>query len=141
MALLPSGLPDEVDDAEDLARFVTQSSHFNTCGVKPVAFLPDRTHDETSVSRHGEQPAERLWKMGAVAAGTRTLYGAAIFNAKTVRQTELVVQSAEPPDFHAAIRKWPVETNDPVSMKSRRLEAALVLASNTKFVRYQLTES
>src|SRR6266568_2056238 len=37
--MLPSGLAEVVADEEDLARFLTQSSHFNTEIVKP-GFLP-----------------------------------------------------------------------------------------------------
>ena len=39
MATLPSGLPDHVADGEDLARFLTSSSHFNAVMVKPVKAL------------------------------------------------------------------------------------------------------
>src|SRR6266704_3307857 len=35
--MLPSGLAEVVADEEDLARFLTQSSHFNTEIVKPAA--------------------------------------------------------------------------------------------------------
>src|SRR5438552_15237575 len=107
MATLPSGLPDRVGDDEELARFLTQSNQFNAMIAKPAAFLPSLKDRETSVSRHGREPLERLWEVGLAAAGTRTLYGAAIFKARAVRAAHLEVLPDEPPPRHAAIRGWP----------------------------------
>jgi hypothetical protein len=62
--MLPSGLLEEIDDDEDLARFLVQSSHFSTTSVKPSAFLPSPKDGETSVSRHGREtyvPPDRLF--------------------------------------------------------------------------------
>ena len=73
--LLPSGLPEQVADEEDLARFLTQSSQFSAVMAKPAAFLPNPKDRETSVSRHGRAPLEALWSLGLVAAGTRPLRG------------------------------------------------------------------
>ena len=56
MGTLPSGLPDLIGDEEDLARFLTQRSHFNAIMAKPAAFLPSRKDRETS-----EQLSSR-WK-------------------------------------------------------------------------------
>ena len=39
--MLPSGLPEHVDDEEEVARFLTQSSQFNATMVKPAALLPN----------------------------------------------------------------------------------------------------
>lgn len=124
--MLPSGLPDDVADEEELARFLTQSSHFNSTVVKPAAFLPSGT-GETSVSRHGLEPRERLWQLGREAAGPRTLYGAAILEAGAVQRLALKADADEPPDFHAAIRGWP-EDPDPTLEKAKRKELALGLA-------------
>lgn len=38
--MLPSGLPEQIDDDEDLARFLVQGNQFNATSVKPSAFLP-----------------------------------------------------------------------------------------------------
>lgn len=129
MAQLPSGLLEEIDGDEDLVRFLTQSSHFNTTSVKPAAFLPSPKSRETSVSRHGRKPVQNLWKIGTDAAGERTLYGAAIFKAKDVRSSGLEVFADEPPPRHAAIRQWPWLENDPELQKAQQRERAILLSS------------
>lgn len=129
MATLPSGLPDVVAEDEDLARFLTQSNQFNSTMAKPAAFLPRPTDHETSVSRHGREPASRLWQLGVAAAGERSLYGAVIFKANNVRNIGLELTADEPPDFHAAIRRWPWIANDPELQRAQRKELANLLAS------------
>ena len=129
MATLPSGLPDVIADDEDIARFLTQSNQFNKTIAKPAAFLPNPRDRETSVSRHGRVPAERLWRLGLVAAGERNLYGAAIFKAHAVRNIRLELTAAEPPDFHAAIRGWPWLANDPELQRAQQKELGILLAS------------
>lgn len=62
--MLASGLPEIVADDEDLARFLTSSSQFNTQMAKPAAFLPSTSDRETSVFRHGREPRETLWAIG-----------------------------------------------------------------------------
>src|SRR6516165_1090361 len=107
--MLPSGLAEVVAGEEEIARFLTQSSHFisTKAMAKPSAFLPGRTDGETSVSRHGADPIQELWEIGLVAAGTRPLYGAAIFKAKAVQIAHLELAADEPPPRHAVIRAWP----------------------------------
>ncbi len=131
MGSLPSGLPDEIDDEEDLARFLTSSNHYSKSRmeVRPAAFLPNPSGDETSVSRHGREPSKQLWKIGASAAGERTLHGAAIFKARDVRLARLDVIADEPPLRHAAIRKWPSIENDPDEQRAQRKLRALELVS------------
>lgn len=129
MPTLPSGLPEYVAGDEDLARFLTQSSHFNKTRVRPSAFLPSNSDFTSSVSRHGPRPVETLWEIGLTAAGQRRLYGAAILKADDVRQAELIVNSDEPPKRHAVIRGWPLFPSDPDEQKARHKELALVLAS------------
>ena len=129
MATLPSGLPDVVGDDEDIARFLTQSNQFNATMVKPAAFLPSPKDRETSVSRHGKEPADRLWRLGLSAAGERTLYGAALLKAHVVRGAGLELAADEPPEFHAVIRGWPWLTNDPEMQRAQQRERAIVLAS------------
>jgi hypothetical protein len=127
--MLPSGLPDLVGDEEDVARFLTQSNQFNATMAKPAAFLPSPNSQETSVSRHGRKPLKRLWAIGLTAAGTRKLYGAAIFKAQAVRAAQLDVLADEPPPRHAAIRGWPRIDTDPELQKAKQKELAAVIAS------------
>jgi hypothetical protein len=128
--MLPSGLPELVADEENLARFLTQSSQFNSTMVKPAAFLPNPKDWETSVSRHGPEPREGLWELGAeaVAAGGRSLHGAALLKARAVRDAPLEVAADEPPPRHAVICNWPIET-DPDLRKAKHKELAIRLAS------------
>lgn len=130
MDSLPSGLPEHVGEDEDFARFLTQSGQYNSQMAKPAAFLPSKDR-ETSVSRHGREPAERLWELGLAAAGERKLHGAAIFRAQAVRAAKLTVIADEPPPRHAAIRGWSWVENDPGLQKAQQLEAASVLASQS----------
>lgn len=127
--MLPSGLPEVVADEEDLARFLTQSGHFSVKMAKPAAFLPSPTDRETSVSRHGREPAEILWAIGREAAGNRPLYGAAMLKAGIVRMVQHEVIADEPPPRHAAIRGWPSYDTDPESGKAKQKELALFMAS------------
>lgn len=129
MVYLPSGLPDAIADDEDLARFLTQRNQFSSIIVKPAAFLPSPRDRETSVSRHGLKPSAGLWKLGASAAGERTLYGAAMFKARDVRSAKLKVSADEPPERHAVIRQWPWIENDLDEQKAQQKERALLLAS------------
>ncbi len=134
MQTLPSGLPDTIDGQEDLARFLTQSSHFVRDVAKASAFLPSAIDRATSVSRHGETPLESLWVLGLAAAGERKLYGAAVLKAICVREAELDVASDEPPPRHAVITGWPWTPEDPELQKARQKEKALLLASKSKLV-------
>lgn len=126
--MLSSGLPELVGDDEDLARFLTQRSHFTAAFVRPSVFLPRPHENETSVSRHGSEPRDDLWKIGLGAAGDRHLYGAAIVDVATIRSLALDVLEDEPPDRHAVIKAWPAEI-DAESQKARRKELASVIAS------------
>lgn len=128
MGNLPSGLLEEIDDDEDLARFLTSSSQYNSITVKPVAFLPSSDH-ETSVFRHGLEPAKNLWQIGedAIGASGRSLYGVALLKATAIRAAALEVFADEPPLRHAAVRNWPTNP-DPDLQKAQRREIALELA-------------
>lgn len=133
--MLPSGLSDSVSDEEDLARFLTQSSHFTATLAKPAAFLPSPKDRETSISRHGPEPREELWSIGLSAAGARTLYAAAIFKAHVVRAAQLEVVADEPPARHAVIRGWPWDEADPELQRAKQKELALVIASKAYLLR------
>ena len=127
--MLASGLPDSVADDEDLARFLTQSNHFNTPVAKPAAFLPHTTSRNTSVSRHGRDPLDDLKALGKEAAGARKLYGAAILKAADAHRVSLVVVASEPPLRHAVIVGWPWDDADPELQKAKQKELALSLCS------------
>lgn len=127
--MLLSGLPDLVGDEEDVARFLTQSNQFNATMAKPAAFLPSLKSQQTSASRHGPEPLDRLWAIGLAAAGARKLYGAAIFKAQAVRAAQLDVLADEPPPRHAAIRGWPRIEADPELQKAKQKELAVLIAS------------
>jgi hypothetical protein len=131
--MLASGLPETVNDDEDLARFLTSSGAFNTQMVKPSAFLPSPRDRETSVFRHGREPKETLWAIGVEhvehAAAGRTLHGAAIVKAREVRAALLDVTADEPPPRHAVIRGWPYVANDPELQKAQQKERANSIAS------------
>jgi hypothetical protein len=132
--MLPSGLADVVSDEEDIARFLTQSSHFNKLMAKPSAFLPGRSDRETSVSRHCGSPIEELWEIGLAAAGARSLYGAALFKVRAIKTAHLEIAADEPPPRHAIIHGWPWMEHDPALQKAQQLEAASVLASQSRLV-------
>lgn len=128
MPKLPSGLPEIVEDGEDLARFLF-SGHYNSTAVKHTAFLPSPKDNETSVFRHGAKPAKDLWKLGLdLASSGRELRGVAILKALDVRNVGLNVIADEPPLRHAAIRYWPTD-NDPILQKAKQKELAILLAS------------
>lgn len=129
MPPLPSGLPETVDDGEDLARFLTQSGHYTQQKVQPSAFLPSPNDKATSVSRHGRQPIERLMELGRAASIGRSLYGAAMLKAQDVRVAGLDVCADEPPECHALIKHWPWIDSDRQLEKARQKEYALLLAS------------
>jgi len=130
MKTLPSGLPDIVGEEEELARFLTQSGHFNARMAKPAAFLPNPKDRETSVYRHGYHPSDQLWEIGRSATIGRNLYGVAIITAKIVGEAELEVKSNEPPPRHAVIRGWPW-LSDPELQRAQQKEKAIILASQS----------
>lgn len=134
MNTLLSGLPEVVADNENLARFLTQSNHFKGQIARLAVFLPSPKSCETSVSRHGAEPAGNLWQIGLTAAGGRPLYGAAIFRAVTARGLSLEVIADEPPPRHAVLRGWPWFDDDPEMQKAKQKEIAAVLAREADVV-------
>ena len=132
---LGSGLSHRVDNEEDLARFLTSSSHFNSTTVKPAAFLPK--DEETSVFRHGAEPRLQLWQIAEenlkLPEG-RKCHGAAIIKAYSVRTSRLDIIAEEPPPRHANIKGWPL-LDDPSMQRAKRREIAQELASNAVLLR------
>lgn len=126
---LPSGLPEQVDGKEDLARFLTSSNHYNSSGVKPTAFLPNPKNGETSVFRHGAEPLDSLRAIAQKEVGTdRNIHGAAIVQASVVTSIRLEVRAKEPPLRHADIVGWPWNHEDPLWGKAERKELAARIA-------------
>ena len=136
--MLASGLPEQVGDDEDLARFLTSTGQFSTQMVKPAAFLPSPRDRETSVFRHGIEPQDALWAIGEEhAVGNRTLHGAAIVKTADVRGVLLEVVANEPPPRHAAIKGWPWLDDDPELQKAQQKERAVLVASKAILSRRQ----
>lgn len=132
--LLPSGLPDLVADAEDLARFLRSSSQFGSTFVKASAFLPAK-NETTSVARHGAEPRGDLWRLAEEFLGADAkVHGAAICTARAIREQGIDVVAAEPPPRHANIVGWPVNA-DPDLQKAQRKEVALAIAAQSVLLR------
>jgi hypothetical protein len=135
--MLPSGLPETVADEEDLARFLTSHSYFNSKMVKPAAFLPNPADHSTSVCRHGEEPHAELRKLATEYLPIdRKVYGAGICKAADVRTAQLDVMAEEPPRRHANIVGWPVNEGDPDLQKAAQKELAAVVASKCEPVMF-----
>ncbi len=131
---LPSGLPDLVADAEDLARFLRSSSQFSSVFVKASAFLPAKD-ETTSVARHGAEPRGELWRLAEVFLGADAkIHGAAVCTARTIREQGIDVVATEPPPRHANIVGWPVNA-DPDLQKAQRKELALAIAAQSVLFR------
>ena len=136
MKVLSSGLPERVDDNENLVRFLTSRSQLKSFMAKPSAFLPNPKDGETSIFRHDANSQEALWQIGIERIGTeRPLYGAAIFKAKIVRQLELEVTSQEPPPRHANITKWAWLKDDPEFGKAECKERAALIVQHATLLR------
>ncbi len=126
---LPSGLPDSVENDEDVARFLTSSGHYNSSIVKPSAFMPNPKNGETSVFRHGPNPLNSLKEIGKAEVGAdRRIHGAAIVKVGMVRAAGLELRAGEPPPRHADIIGWPWNSNDPDFGKAAQKELAALLA-------------
>jgi hypothetical protein len=126
---LPSGLPEEVADEEDIARFLTSSGHYNSSAVKPAAFMPNPNNGETSVFRHGVEPVEKLREISAGTVGKeRRVHGAGIVKAAAIRQARLEIKAVEPPARHADIIGWPWSETDRDFGKAEQKELATLIA-------------
>ena len=134
--MLPSGLPEQVSNEESLARFLTQSNHFNAVMVRPAAFLPNPKNGQTSVFRQGNESREALWQVGQEQiAGERNLHGVAFFKTQHVREVELDVAALEPPPRHANIVGWPSNPFDPDLEKAKRKTLAIQIAQRAELFR------
>jgi len=126
---LPSGLAEQVANDEDIARFLTSSSHYNRAAVKPAAFMPNLHNGETSVFRHGVEPLEELKAIARQEIGeSRKIHGAAIVKAAIIREEGLEVRAKEPPPRHADIINWPWLESDRSFGKAQQKEIAAAIA-------------
>lgn len=132
--MLSSGLPEDVADAEPLARFLTSDSQFNRQMAKPAAFMPGPSDSKTSVFRQAAEP-DRLWETAEREIVERRVRAAAMLTAADVRRAKLDVEAHEPPPRHANIIGWPSDAGDPVSTKARCKAFALLLAQAAALVR------
>lgn len=126
--MLPSGLPEIVEDAEVTARYLVSSSWFaaTTGRVKPNAYLPARDND-TSVFRIDVSHKEELWAVGMEVLKDRPFHGAAFVETSVIRKAGLNVVAAEPPPKHANIRGW-LTSDDPELQKARRISTAQLIS-------------
>lgn len=132
--MMSSGLPENISDDEKLARFLFSKSWFNSQGVKPAAFLPSNDR-ETSTFRHGSEPRDVLWAIGAtILPDGRSIHGAAIVQAGDVRAVSLEILATEPPPRHACIRGWPWSEEDPDMQKAKHKNLATQLAAKAELV-------
>jgi hypothetical protein len=136
--MLPSGLPEEIDNNETLARFLTSSSLFNSIGAKPAAFLPNPKYKNTSVFRQISSSSALRQKWTEV-GGNRSLHGVALLNAHQVRSAQLDVESEEPPPAHANIINWPWIENDPELQKAKQRELANALAQQSELMNLEIS--
>lgn len=134
MGPLLSGLPEYVDNDEDLTRFLTQSNQFTASRVKPAAFLPHPKHRNTSVFRVGSDPVRLrdIWTQNN--PGDRPLRGAATCKATHIRSAGLEVVASEPPPAHANIEGWPWLADEPEIQRARQLERASQVAAEATIV-------
>jgi len=107
-------LPEVVADTENLTRFLTQSSHFNSFGAKPSVFLPNPRSRNTSIFRieRDAGAVRQAWEAHAAGA-ERVLRGYAVVIASDVRSQSLEIVAEEPPPAHANLENWPWIEDDP----------------------------
>lgn len=128
MTALLSGLPEQVDDQEELSRFLTQSNQYGANGAKAAAFLPNPRHRNTSVFRGPDLVTLRRTFEAARTDG-RKAKAVAVMRAQAVRGAGLDVVASEPPPAHANIEGWPWIEGDPDFQKAQQLELAVRMAA------------
>lgn len=135
---LESGLPEDIDGGETLARFIFSSNGYNAQGVKYAAYMPNPRNGETSVFRCVPQRADSLRATGDSVARERgqQLHGIALVLAQVVIDALLQLVAAEPPPRHANIVGWPLLANDPALQKGAQKERAMLIAQAASFSRY-----
>ena len=131
---LPSGLPEDVDGSEELARFLYTDRQIKGGNVAAAAFMPHPVDLETSVSRRAHCTDSDLCAIGRSRRSGANLHGVALVSAGDVRMCSIDVEAAEPPDFHAVLLSWPVVSGDPVATKAMQMEKAVTIASKAAVI-------
>lgn len=108
--------------------------------LKPAAFLPNpRTNPlETSVFRHGKEPAADLWQIAKAHIPSRSPKGVGILKAHEVRKAELdILADEKPPNGprHANIVGWEMDGSDPKLNKADWKIRACIFASKAKLLK------
>lgn len=124
---LPSGLPDQVQASEILARFLRSGSHVakSTGRVKGAAFLP-APDDDTSVFRSDDLDVISIRVLAIEHVPQAAKHGIALVPASRVFEQGLDVVPEEPPNRHANIRKWPLAEKPDLQKNLRRIKAAVI---------------
>lgn len=132
---LPSGLVEEVSNNEQISRFLTSSSHFNSTAIKPSAFLPNRNDGRLSVARHRGSPDDEVLKIALEGFGLPKCKGVGVLLAEEIRAVELDLEAMEPPLRHADIINWKWAKDDPAFGKSEnKFKAAKLAQKATRII-------
>jgi hypothetical protein len=104
-------IPKDVDDAEEVASFVLESSKFKGSGIDWRQLMPSRSHGNTSVHRIDGLSEDEIADAGHVIALQRPklgILGWGVLIAKAIRLlVPLSISAREPPPRHAQIEDWP----------------------------------
>lgn len=116
-----NGVPDTVDSAERVSRFVFQSNHIHSSGrLKPAALMPEPTPGpygpETSICRIDGLTVAQIWRIGNDVIGRlrgKPPIGRGDFAAQNARDRKLdLVADKASFERHALLIKWPAEKED-----------------------------
>ena len=112
--------PENVDDSEELSRYIFQSGQYSTTKIKYVSLLPKYSEHndrfETSVFRSSFMASnDEIWAIGDKFAGLdrRRVKARGILIAESVREETLdVIPETSSHDLHADIIDWPAEKSE-----------------------------
>lgn len=117
-----------IQDQEDLCRYIFSSNHVSATKVKYAAFLPDK-NGETSVFRISGCTENEIWDIGinhVAKLSGRILKARGDFAASHVRKSSLdVISETSRHDLHANLVNWPTERDEQKLI-------AIELANSTK---------
>ena len=120
-------VPENIDDFEELSRYIFQSGHYSTTKIKYSSLLPiynkNNERFETSVFRSSFiNSNDEVWAIGDKFAGLdrERVQAKGILIAKSVRKENLeVVPETSSHDLHADIIHWPAEKPDRILMAKK----------------------
>ena len=103
----------KVVSSEAISRYLLQGGDYNASGrVKPRAFHPAPRDHKTSIFRVRGIKEQKIWKLGEIYVAQprgKELRARVDLVAMDVIDTELQVESQEPPPRHGNIFGWPLE--------------------------------